>query len=350
MTPLVPVVFNLMSNAVFSFLGALFFVWLLIWALGIGPGSGRIVLLLVPLVKVVWVLVRGIPTNSFLWAHLHGAQQDIGSFFLGFGLRPWRPPTLRMVLAAHSGRTSYPQSAGDVAYRALSLGVWHALPAILVTLALLVIAWRLALRIIGLGRFALDNRRLFENAVPLRRVKLGRVRVRVDVCPNYAGPPFAIFAPRPRIVFSEASVAALDATQRDAVICHELSHIQYCDPGLILLLQFASDVFWFLPGLGRHLERLLRDIELRADRGALERGANPESLARALLCVGESLLPAPAGSAGLLRRDRFLTTRVERLLEPPIDAGRWLYQWWFGKALLFTLVVPTILCSVFFGN
>ena len=126
MNAIVAVAFNLIGNSLLSFVVALGLVSLAQRLLRLRPGRLRLALWLVPFVKVLWELGRGIPARSFVWVHALGAKQDLGSFQLGFGLERARPPFVRALLAAHSSGLMYTQSAPDLLFRGLSLklSIW----------------------------------------------------------------------------------------------------------------------------------------------------------------------------------------------------------------------------------
>src|SRR5450755_3284038 len=106
-----------MLNAVGSFWLALVVAFIV---LRIGRGRAGVLAefaLLLPFAKLVWDLVHGIPSSSFLWASEHGVQQRIGSFRVGVGVTAFGP-VLRGEIWAHHPRGISPQSLADLLQRA----------------------------------------------------------------------------------------------------------------------------------------------------------------------------------------------------------------------------------------
>jgi beta-lactamase regulating signal transducer with metallopeptidase domain len=155
---------------------------------------------------------------------------------------------------------------------------------------------------------------------------------------------------RPYVVLPAACVAELDPQAREAALRHELAHLTYHDPLLLLLLGVFSDVFWFLPGQSWLLRRVVAELDLCADARAVRDGARPECLAEALVSVGERLHAPLESTPALVTRRRLLLERVARLLGGQPDRARALYRDRLGRVLVFAVFVPSLLTSVFFGN
>jgi len=343
------VVFNLLLNAVGSFVGTLGLVTLVLRLARLRPGRARLTLLLLPFVKVLWDLAAGIPSQSFLWVHALGAKQELGSFQLGFGLRPARPPFVHATLSAHYTGLTYSQSAADLLYRALEHKLSPVAPALLLAVLVSVALARLLGHGLSLLAFRRAARELLSEASLRAREHVGFREVSVYSSRAYAGAPYAAGVVHPYVLFSEASLEALDARARDAAIQHELSHVERHDPLLITCLSLLCSALWFLPGKGWLMRRVLAEIELCADQRALARGAESVALADALVSVGEQLQATPPRALGLTREKHLLRERVERLLAQRETLKRRRLVW-LGHALLVVLIVPAVLYSGFFGN
>jgi hypothetical protein len=346
---LVPVAFNLLLNAVSSFVVTLGLVALAVRVTSLGPGRARLLLWALPFLKVLWDLASGIPRQSFLWVHALGAKQELGGFALGFGLRPARPPFIHAVLSSHYAGLSYSQSAADLLFRALEQKLASWAPALLVCVLLGGALARVALQALSISRFRQTSRGLLASASLVARVRVGLREVCVYSSKHYEGAPYAAGVVHPYVLFSERSLWDLDARARDAAIQHELSHIERHDPLLIGCVTLLGCVLWFLPGRAWLTRRLCAEIELGADQRALERGADATALADALVSVGEGLYAAPADALGLGPHKHLLRARVERLLAERPSPQRRLRSMAL-HALVVLGVVPSILYSVFFGN
>lgn len=344
------IAFNLMGNAMLSFGIAVLLTRGFVAAFRVGPSYGRALLWLLPFGKLGYDLVRGIPGDSFLWPSLYGVRQDLGTFMFGFGLEQPFLPSIQAALASQAGAFRYSQSAADLAYRALSLKLSPAVPALIVCALLGLAGFRLSRRLFALARFVEQSRGWLALSRSLGERRSGWRTVRVLASPAYEGTPFAAGLLQPYVLVPERAFAALEPAAQTAVLAHELSHLRRHDPALLLLLGVLSDVFWFLPGMAGTLRRITRDLELSADALALRVGATRAGLASALVALAASRAePAPA--AGLFgKRPSLLRERVECLLAPHLPPARWLYRHAASRVAVIALFVLFVIRSLFFGN
>lgn len=348
MSTAVAVAFNLLVNAMVSFVWALALVALLLRLLSAGPGRTRLAILLVPFAKVLWDLARGVPEHSFLWVRALGAPRDLGAFQLGVGVAAPVRFFFRAVVGAYSHGVLYGESAADVAFRLVTR--WAPAAPLALVVAWLAVAAARGARRLGHGWVARrEIARLLAGARLVRSQKAGLRRARVYVSDAYRGAPFAGGIVRPYVLLPAELDTALSPELRDAALGHELAHVAHHDPLLLALLALFADVFWFLPGLGGLLTRVLGELELDADARAVREGSSAHALARALVEVGERLT-APSPAPALITKRRLLSERVERLLGIRADRSRAVYRHRVGRALVLVLFVPFVLASVFFGN
>lgn len=306
--------FNLLVNAVGSF-------WLGLVATGLAfalwrrtRDSSAVLLWLLPFAKLVWDLRHGIPHSSFFWAAEHGERQRLGSFQIGVGATPWGL-SLQGLLWAERATGRSTQSVGDLALRALQFRV-SALAAPALSCVLLACStFRVGRSCLGLSRFRRLTARLGADTTPEFR-RVGHRVVRVFVSPKYRGVPFAGGLLRPYIVLPAALETRLTASEREAVIQHELGHIACWDLWLLLPLELLSQLFWYVPGIWPLLSHVQRLLEQRADDAPLTAGIRPEVVASALLVVGEFTLETGAPLLAMCRTRSTLAARVRRLLEP----------------------------------
>ncbi len=347
MNLVVPVLFNLLGNALLSFLFALGFALLTQRMLRLQPGRLRLSLWLLPLAKVLWDLARGIPAHSFVWVHALGAKQDLGVFRVGLALERARPPWLQAVLGARSNGATYSQSAADLLFRALSMKVSPFVPKLLVALVLAVSVARLGRRAWGIVALRRRTRGLIARGNLLQIARGAWRAVPVYVSEAYDGMPFAAGVAHPFVLFSRRGFDALPPSAQSAAIAHEVAHIERLDPLWILLLLAFGDLFWFLPGLGNLLSRVLAEVELCADARAVRRGTPPEDLADALLRASESLYVTPEPALGLTGKKSLLRQRIEQLCAPVMPRSAWRR---LLSASAVALVCAIVLYSVLFGN
>jgi len=127
------------------------------------------------------------------------------------------------------------------------------------------------------------------------------------------------------VVMTEGLERILTAEERQAVLEHELAHIEARDDRYLPFFHALSALVFFDPFL-RHLrDRMGRRHEMEADEAASTRTRNPRALARALLKLYETAGPKPIGAAFLgHRRGPEILERIERLiaLAERMDASR----------------------------
>lgn len=338
--------FNLLVNAVLSFVGAYVVVRGALWLFRPRPGRAELALLTLPWLKLAYDAAHGIPQSSFFWQRVSGVRQDLGSFQIGLGWSHFGPLVQLRLGALHAGKT-YPQSAADLFMTALSRR-WAPLPSLLVVVVLSVSAVLVARRSFGWWRHTARQRRVQSVVVAESRFGSRRVTILADA--EHQGSPYASGVLRPCIVFSESHLARLSPAEREACLLHELSHIAHLDTLWAPLLDLAGDVFWFLPG-ARWISRRLRGVlELRADAAAVRAGASATALASALVTTAELLHAQPALGVGLVR-ERLLRRRVQRLLTPAAEAQpRAGFQYLPLRLVLAAVVIATVLQAIFFGN
>lgn len=118
---------------------------------------------------------------------------------------------------------------------------------------------------------------------------------RVSVIPSERPFAFCYGLFRPRVCLSSALVDCLGDTELQAVLCHEWHHQASYAPLCLFVADFLSDTLFFIPVLRDLRDLLAFEIELSADRFAVERVGRP-ALAGALT----RLLSHPHATAGIL--------------------------------------------------
>lgn len=138
-----------------------------------------------------------------------------------------------------------------------------------------------------------------------------------------------------------------DPAVRQAVLAHELAHLQRRDPTWRLLTRAAACLGWLQPLNRLALRRLDALMEADCDRRAAQRTGRPEALAEGLLRCAERLRGTPSrppairpAIAMLGDGGPALLARLRLLLEPaPMPIASLPYaRWWLTGALLLTAV------------
>lgn len=120
------------------------------------------------------------------------------------------------------------------------------------------------------------------------------------------------------VVVLPPSAATWPAEQRDAVLLHELGHVQRFDVLSIVVAQLVLALTWWHPLVWWATARARDEAERACDDVVLTGGVMPSTYARTLVTLTQSLDPAPrAGQLALaMAESSQLATRVEAILDP----------------------------------
>lgn len=128
----------------------------------------------------------------------------------------------------------------------------------------------------------------------------------------------------PATIFSTILVpsdfAAWSASERDAVLTHERTHIAHKDFYVQVLAQFHRHIFWFNPlawWLPRRLALLSEHI---SDDAAIESSSTPVAYAELLLAFAKKSMSSEQVIA--MARPATLAVRIERILQGARDSTR----------------------------
>ncbi|HEV2623072.1 MAG TPA: M56 family metallopeptidase [Frateuria sp.] len=100
---------------------------------------------------------------------------------------------------------------------------------------------------------------------------------------------------RPVLLLPPDFATRLGADERDAVLLHELAHLERGDFGWNLLQRLVLALLWFHPVAWMLYRCVSRERELCCDALAVRHGASAAGLARALVCLAESPARPAAG-------------------------------------------------------
>lgn len=181
-----------------------------------------------------------------------------------------------------------------------------------------------------IGRMAMIARRVRRldllDAHQRSRLALPELeRVEVRVIAEDVPMLFTVGGLRSVIVVSRWMLDRLDSEELRAAFAHELAHVQHHDGLLMLMLRGLCPGGFGMKGMRRRVERVARELELRADAIAASRMADPLALASALVKVGRAAQDwrpamAFAEQSGLLKE------RIAALMDgaaTPQDPSRW---------------------------
>jgi beta-lactamase regulating signal transducer with metallopeptidase domain len=133
----------------------------------------------------------------------------------------------------------------------------------------------------------------------------------------------------------------------EAVLAHELAHVQRGDVRWLALLRAVEAVLWIQPLNRLGVTGAVVATELDCDDRALDRTGQPLGLARSVARVAEWSLARPRiqPEVAMAGEGRHLSTRVRRILAPRRPEGR-APSWKLMAAVAFALAPVSLLPSV----
>lgn len=245
------------------------------------------------------------------------------------GLSAW---TTRVVpLAQPLPFVSHPD--GSTVWLSLSVvlgAIW--LAGCLMVLGVSAARWGRAARIAAAGR-----------PTVLASTLAHRSSVRIIETSRVAAP--AVFGVRrPVLLWPAGLERELEPAEVDAILCHEISHIERVDNLSACVHVIVQAVFWFHPLVWWIGARLVRERERACDEAVALTGTTPEVYAGGILKVCERFGQRQfRGLASIT--DSPLTTRIEAIMRNRI--GRPLGRW--GRRALTTLALLTMAAPVAIG-
>jgi bla regulator protein blaR1 len=195
---------------------------------------------------------------------------------------------------------------------------------------------RFAINLLGLHRLRKASEAMTDADLP-RRVRLWRSEA--------IGAPVTWGVVRP-IILVPAGFGQLPAECRDAVLCHELAHIQAHDFLIRGLAEIARALIWFQPLMWIVWRQLREEQELACDNRVLATGRKPSAYAKLLLDWESSPGLDSLIAVGIANRS-CLKRRLYALLDPDLRrdtvaragiAGAWL----LGLAIALPLAAISI--------
>ena len=176
------------------------------------------------------------------------------------------------------------------------------------------------------------ERVVMEKAATLARAAgLRRVPELLLLPPGFPG-AFVVGTRRHRILLSPDLLVGLEEGELEAVLAHEVAHLESRDVPVVLAAGLLRDMVAWNPLAHLAFRRLLTDRELEADRRAAALTGHPLELASGLVKMCRMMRGAQLSSGwaglGLLRSSRRVSRRVNNLLAladghvEPVSAGR----------------------------
>jgi hypothetical protein len=347
--------FNLFINATFSLMIGLGLVLGCNRMLRANCGPWKVFLLSLPFVKVVYDFFKGVPYSSILITNIDPYRVPPGfqQLRVGVSLNNFIPQIQALFTIHDLDGNKYGASIGDYFVFWLARNFSPEFPLYMVygitAIAILLLARRAVLAI----RFEIQRRADRKLSVSFENKKLTLRKVDIYISHTFSGTPFTGGVLRPYICIPRDAFETLTPAELNAVIAHELGHVQQLDLMITMSISFLGDIFWFVPGYRWLCQKLERMREVIADQRAVRAGAPPEVLASALIKLKEVAM----GEGSLvfytpfLREKALLKVRIENLIGSPNEKPpRWMWRNIWGRSFVTFWLIGAVLSSNLGGN
>lgn len=149
----------------------------------------------------------------------------------------------------------------------------------------------------------------------VRRLGRGWTGARIpEICISDVASPQIVGLWRPTLFAPHDLVSRFPPAEREAVLLHELAHMRRRDFGWNLLQRLVLTFLWFSPAAWSLYRHVCREREACCDALAVEHGARPAALARALVRLAEP--DAHLDLAMAAANEGALSARIGRLIGP----------------------------------
>lgn len=347
--------FNLFVNATFSLLVGLGLVLVCTKLMRVSCGPWKLFLLSLPFVKVVYDFLKGVPRSSILLNNIdpYAVPPGVQTFSLGVGVNNFIPQLKALFTIHDFDGTQYGVSVGDYVVYWLAHKLGPVIPLYIVYAILAVGALLLARRAFLALKFEFQRIEDRKHSVLFETKELFLRKVDIYISKTFSGTPFTGGVFSPYICIPRDAFESLSPAELQAVIAHELGHVQQFDLLITMMICGLGDIFWFVPGYRWLCRKLERMREIIADQRAIRAGATPEVLASALIKLKEVAL----GDSSLifytpfLREESLLKIRIENLLGMPLETPpHWLWRNIWSRSLITFWLVGAVLSSNLGGN
>ena len=143
------------------------------------------------------------------------------------------------------------------------------------------------------------------------------------------------FGVRRPVVLLPANFPDLDRTMQDAILCHELLHVERYDWLFTVAEEIVRSVFWFHPAIWWLLGEIGLAREQEVDRLVVERTQAREAYVDALLAIAGARPQLDLAPAPLFLRKRHLKQRVVSILkESRMSKTSWISALTLGLCIL----------------
>lgn len=328
--------FNVIVNSFLSFFTALFLVELFVYLLRVKHPRIKAICCFLPFVKICldfflyhfshWALLKGI--NPLL--------AERGTRQLSLMVNPWMGIRLNL----HDGQTF---SVADVI--ALSVDpLWIKAIVSLAAIGMIFSCARIWIRIARdkkhMGHI-LKSASLIQllKAKPVLAAWIQKKGVRLVLASDINAPCIA----GKTILFPAHLSDELSTEEYEAVIAHEMAHLQWQDRSMRIVYTMVAAVFWWIPS--RRWQRRIDEMQEKACDYLIHRfGISKFALAEAILKTAQKTRAAPSRLVcSFVERPSSLKSRMQMILQGPVPQAR---AW---KAIQYGLL-GVVLLSILWGK
>ncbi|MGZ3804099.1 MAG: M56 family metallopeptidase [Pseudobdellovibrionaceae bacterium] len=347
--------FNLFVNATFSLLLSLTLVLVCSRVLRVHCGPWKLFLLSLPFIKVIYDFLKGVPQSSVLVTHIdpYRLPPGVQNFTLGIGLNNYIPQIKALFTVYDYEGNKYGASVGDYVVYWLAHKLSPDCPLYIVYFIAFIAGILLLRRVLFGLFFEIQRRRDRRHCRSLERRSLSFRSVDIYLSDFFSGTPFTGGIFKPYICIPKDAFENLSPSELEAVIAHELGHVEQMDLLLTIVIGALGDLFWFVPAYRWLCQKLERMRELIADQRAVQAGVNPAVLAAALIKLKEFTISKYSliCYSPFVGEKPLLKIRIEHLLglhdEKP---QRWVWRNIWSRSLITFWIMGAVLSSNFGGN
>lgn len=225
--------------------------------------------------------------------------------------QPWRrsPVVIASEVTATTGPATIADAPRDSRFNLSATEIVFSLLATGITLRLVWLCagfWRMR-------RFRLAAEPLLPLPDEMRRTAM-RLGLAADFYLSEDVTSPVTFGLRNPVVLLPAGFLELPLESREAVVCHELLHIQRNDWLFAIAEEFVRSILWFHPAVWWLLGRIQLTREEVVDQGVIEHTQSPDQYVDALIAIATNQVQSDLAPAPLFLKKRHLRQRVASIV------------------------------------
>lgn len=327
--------FNILVNSVLSFATVTFLVLAVMWACRVKDPRIRSLLLFIPLMKLCVDLFLYNFSNWALMQQLSPIEVEAGSRLISLSLfcpgpiAEGIPLTTNLQLFLDSGQTF---TIADLLACYVPVLWMKIVVLVVVSFSIGLLSTSLFQMVVSIKKFSKIIRLSTPSPYPIHhphlRSQIQKGKVKIVITTEVDVPcAFGIF--RRSIIFPKELLHTLTQPEYEAIIAHELDHLQWQDGLVRVVANCLKNLFWWVP-TRRYLSRLELTQEYACDRKITALKFSPVELASAILKAAK--LAKTASERDFVPITCFvnrstLLGRTQMLLKNPCPPKKQTFRW-----------------------